>query len=431
MSKPGHWAQPQQPPREPAISGLNYDALQQCIHCGLCLEACPTYRQTHSEIASPRGRLALMRAVAEGQLPVDEGFADPINLCLGCRACESACPSGVPYGHLLEEARALTVRQEPAPLGLRLAMRYLLPYPRRLRLVAALVRAAQGLGLFRLLPRRLREAAEALPPLRAAGPPLRVADGAAAKPEVLFFLGCVQEALLPQQNRAALQVLAAAGSGCRLPEGQSCCGALAMHYGDLEGARALARRNIAAFEPFGGPVVNHAGGCGAHLKEYGRLLKEDPQWAARAEAFAGRVRDLSEWLAERPLPAERLGHLDLQVTYQDSCHLAHGQGVRRQPRQALQAIPGLHLEEMEQADQCCGSAGIYNLIQRQMAGRVLDEKMGHAQQTGAAVIVTANPGCYLQLCQGVRRQGLAGQVEVLSLAELLAQSLEAGSRREG
>lgn len=418
--KPSGWAVPQPPPLLPAVAGLSYEDLQKCIHCGYCIQACPTYRQTGVELHSPRGRIALLRAVAEGKLPIDEGLAEPLDACLGCRACETACPSGVPYGHLLEEARALTASVSPAPWWVRLGLKHLMPYPARLRIVARLLRLAQRTGLLKLLPAAMRSLAEALPPVAVPRP-----YAAAQAGTVAFFHGCVQEAFLHGQNEAALQVIAAAGHAAAIPAGQTCCGALHAHTGDLEGARAMARRNIAAFEATGnGPIINHAGGCGAHLKEYGHLLKDDPAWAARAAAFTARVRDLSEWLAEVGLPDGALQPLDATVTYQDSCHLAHGQKVRQAPRAVLRSIPGIAYREMAAADQCCGSAGIYNIIRSDMADRVLAEKMGNVAKTGANLLVTANPGCYMQLCQGVRREGLQDQIEVLSLAELLARSLQ-------
>lgn len=416
---------------QPAISELDYDGLQKCIHCGFCLQSCPTYRETGVEVASPRGRLALMRAVSEGKLPVDQGFADPLQLCLGCRACETACPSGVPYGRLLEEGRALAATVAPTPWWLRFGLRHLIGHPGRLRAIGGLLRIAQRTGLLRLLPAGpLRDLAGAMPPVEpvrpyaapAAPPAAATAPGQAPPVPVAFFHGCVQEAFLHGQNQAAVQVMAAAGAGVAVPAGQVCCGALHAHTGDLEGARALARRNIAAFEASPGPIVNHAGGCGTHLKEYGHLLKDDPLWAARAKAFAARVRDLSEFLEEHPLPP--LAPQDgVSVTYQDSCHLAHGQKVRRQPRKLIRSIPGLSFREMYGADQCCGSAGIYNVVQPEMAGKVLDRKMAHACATEAGVIVACNPGCYLQMRQGVLQRGLSAKVKVFSLAELLARSL--------
>ncbi|MFZ5828155.1 MAG: (Fe-S)-binding protein [Bacillota bacterium] len=420
------WSVPAPPPKQPAISGLDFEALQQCIHCGFCVESCPTYRQTRLETASPRGRLALMRAVAEGHLPVDEGFAKALDLCLGCRACETACPSGVRYGHLIEEARLLTAAVAPPSPLVRFGLIHLLPYPRRMRLLGRLAALAQRVGILRWLPAAMAELAGALPPVGPAG--AQTGDGS-GQPAALFFHGCVQEGMLPQQNQAALRVLERAGSPAGVPAGQTCCGALHLHQGDREAARALARQNIAAFEAAGDlPIVNHAGGCGAQLKQYGDLLADDPAWAERASRFAARVYDLSEWLVQTALP-QRLGERSrtggerVRVTYQDSCHLAHGQRVRVQPRTLLRALPGVEYVELEGADQCCGSAGIYNLLQPEMAGAVLAEKMEHVAATEAAVVVSANPGCHLQLCQGVRRAGLEGRVRVLSLAEFLDERL--------
>ncbi|MFZ5814545.1 MAG: (Fe-S)-binding protein [Bacillota bacterium] len=426
-SKP--WSVPEPPPLQPAISGLDYEALQQCIHCGFCLEACPTYRESRLETASPRGRLSLMRAVAEGRLPVDAGFAEALELCLGCRSCETACPSGVRYGHLLEEARVLTAPvRPPAPL-VRFGLKQLMPHPSRMRLMGRLLRWAQRSGLLGWLarrgwmPRAAGELAAALPPVGAHSP-----YPAPEQPGALYFHGCVQEGMLPQQNRAAVRMMERLGTPCAVPPGQTCCGALHMHQGDREGARELARRNIAAFEAHPElPVINHAGGCGTHLKQYGELLADDPAWAERARRFAARVKDLSEWLvaagAVERLPALARTGGGVRVTYQDSCHLAHGQRVRVQPRALLRALPGVAYQEMAGADQCCGSAGIYNLVQPAMAGAVLSRKMEAVGEAQPAVVVTANPGCHLQLCQGVRQAGLEGQVRVLSLAEFLEEQV--------
>jgi len=471
MTKP--WSVPEPPPAKPAISGLDYEGLQKCIHCGFCTQACPTYRQTGLEFYSPRGRLTLMRALAEGRLPLDGGLAEPLDLCLGCRACESACPSGVPYGHLLEEARVLTAAVKPPHPLVRFALRRVMPYPGRLRLLGRLAALAQRLGLFRLVPGSLGELARALPTIkppgsyaeagaegcagcsavaenRASGPVSAEGsvDGPAsaafrtggssccvgptfAGQPVLFFRGCVQDAFLFSQNEAAVRVITALGGCCIVPEEQVCCGALHAHSGDLEGARALARRNIAAFERYPGPIVNHAGGCGAQLKSYGELLKDDPDWADRARAFSARVMDLSQWVTQTGLSKEALSPVRATVTYQDSCHLAHGQKIRKQPRDIIRAIPGVTYREMAQADQCCGSAGIYNLVQPDMARRVLTEKMAHVAETGAQVVVTANPGCYLQMRQGVRLSGLDAKVEVLSLAELVDRSLQRSKKETG
>lgn len=428
------WSVPEPPPLQPAISGLDYEGLLRCIHCGFCAQSCPTYRETGLETLSPRGRITLMRALAEEKLPLDTGLAEPLDLCLGCRACESACPSGVQYGRLLEEARALTAPLTPPSSLIRLGMS-LMPHPGLLRAAGWLGALAQRLGLFRLMPGPAGDLARALPPIR----PARSYRAAGASPHtaasagtgsgtgdrtVLFFRGCVQDAFLFHQNEAAVRVLVAAGARCIVPPGQVCCGALHAHNGDLETARQLARQNIAAFERYPGPIVTHAGGCGAHLKEYAHLLRDDPDWAERARTFASRVVDFSEWLAEVGLPEGSLSPLPLTVTYQDSCHLAHAQKVRRQPRDLIRAIPGIRYREMDRADQCCGSAGIYNMVHPEMAGRILQDKMARVARTGAQVVVTANPGCYLQLRLGVRQPGLSGQVEILTLAELLDCSLQ-------
>jgi len=430
-------------PPPPVRPELEIELLDQCIHCGFCIQACPTYRELGVETASPRGRLQMMKAVAEGQLAPDAGFADEMNLCLGCRACESACPSGVHYGQALEQARALAAQTAPPHLArrltLRLAFRWLLPHGGRLRAGVALLRLAQRTGLLRpvaaLLPRHWREMTAALPPApgRAEHRQVSAALAAAAQPAaaegptVGFFRGCIQDALFAGTNAATAHLLRAAG--CRVvappPHGagpagaaQTCCGALAAHGGDREYARELARRNIAAFEALGCDyVVNNAGGCGAMLREYGHLLHDDPAWAERAARFAAGVRDVSELLASQGLPA--LGPLPWRVTYQDSCHLHHGQRVKSQPRQLLQQVPGLTYVELKNADRCCGSAGIYNLTHPEMAGALLDEKMENATATQAEVIVTSNPGCLLQMRLGVQRAGLADRVRVLHLVDLL------------
>ena len=430
---PEGWGRFPSPPA-PVEPALDIALLDQCIHCGFCIQACPTYRDLGVETASPRGRLAMMKAVAQGQLAPDDGFAAEMDLCLGCRACESACPSGVQYGLALEQARALAARTAPPPLfkrlTLRLAFRRLLPHAGRLRLLVALLGSAQRTGLLRLvarlLPGRWREQVLALPPAPGAATRRELAAAlvegpATGGPRVGLFRGCIQDALFAGTNAATVRLLQATGCGVTAPPqagggAQTCCGALAAHGGDREYARALARRNIAAFAGYD-LVVNNAGGCGAILKEYGHLLRDDPVWAPRAADFAARVRDISEVLAERGLPV--LGPLAQRVTYQDSCHLHHSQRVRQQPRRLLQAVPGLRYVELKDADRCCGSAGIYNLTHPEMAGRVLAEKMDNAAATEAEVIVTSNPGCLLQLRLGLQRAGLADAVQVMHLADLL------------
>lgn len=410
------------------LSGWAYDEALRCVKCGFCLQACPTYRQTGLETASPRGRLALVRAMVEGVLPLDDATAAPLYLCLGCRACETACPSGLKYGRVLEGARAalepaLDASRSPGERLLRwLGFRHLLPRRRLLR--AAVGLAGAGRAVAGLLPAHLRTMAGSLPAL----PPRRLRrewDRLAAlgavpargprRYRVAFFPGCVMDALFLAVNLATVRVLAAYGCEVVILTGSTCCGALHAHSGRLEEARALARQNAAAVPADVDAIINNAGGCGAHLREYGHLIPEGAE-------FARRSRDLSQWLAEiGPGPATAFRPLPLTVTYQDSCHLAHGQQVKAAPRQLLRSIPGLTYVEMPDADRCCGSAGIYNLLQPEMAGALLREKMASVAATGAPVVVTANPGCHLQLLAGARQAG--APVQVRHLAEILAASL--------
>lgn len=410
------------------LTGWEYDEALRCVKCGFCLQACPTYRQTGLETASPRGRLALVRAVAEGILPLDEGVAGPLYLCLGCRACETACPSGLQYGRVLEGARAalepvLATGRSPGERLVRwLGFRHLLPNRRLLRLAVGL--AGAGRAVAGLLPAHVRNMARSVPPAptrrlrreweRLAAMGAVPAQGA-RRYRVAFFPGCVMDALFLSVNIATVKVLAAYGCEVVILQDSTCCGALHAHQGRLDEARALARQNVATVPPDVDAIINNAGGCGAHLREYGHLIPEGAE-------FARRSRDLSEWLAEiGPGPQTVFKPLGLTVTYQDSCHLAHGQKVKAAPRQLLKSIPGLKYVEMRDADRCCGSAGIYNIQQPVMADALLDEKMANLAATRAPLVVTANPGCHLQMLAGARKAGL--DVGVRHIAELLADSL--------
>jgi glycolate oxidase iron-sulfur subunit len=420
-----------------------------CVHCGLCLEACPTYVHTADENDSPRGRIYLMRAVEEGRLALgSNAFSRHIDRCLGCRACESACPAGVEYGQLLEAARADIYgsgqRRGWTSRLLRLALRHVWLRPARLRLAFALARALRDSRLPRLL---LRTKASRLLPSRAefalalldASSPVplhasaREPSGAAAvagddaqasapEPEkvALLFEGCVTEGLFARVNRATARVLEANGLAARRPRGQVCCGALHAHAGDLGGARALARRNVEAFEDEGGaPVVTNAGGCGAMLVAYAHLLADDAEYAERARAFSARVRDVSQQLdaeglrAGAPLGAPA-------VTYDASCHLLHGQGARVEPLRLLGSIEGLRLAPLEGAEVCCGGAGVYNLLEEELSARVLEEKLRRVAETGATVLATGNPGCHMQLGAGARLRGM--DLKVVHPVELLDES---------
>jgi glycolate oxidase iron-sulfur subunit len=410
-----------------------------CVHCGLCLEACPTYVHTSDENDSPRGRIYLMRAVEEGRLARDaRAFERHIDRCLGCRACESACPAGVQYGQLLEAARAdINSRGRRAGWTSRLlsfALRHVWAEPVRLKLaftIARLFRDSRLPKLIRvtklsgLLPSRAAFALALLESSSAASLGGRVerrerAPSTRSKNVALLFEGCVTEGLFARVNRAAERVLAANGCEARRPARQACCGALHAHAGDLEGARSLARRNVEAFEDEGrAPVITNAGGCGAMLVSYAHLLADDEEYAERARDFSARVRDVSQQLASTGVRGGApLG--GVTATYDASCHLLHGQGARIEPLRMLGRVDGLLLAPLEGSDVCCGGAGVYNLLEEELSSRVLEEKMRHVAETGAVVLATGNPGCHMQLGAGARLRGMS--LEVVHPIELLDES---------
>lgn len=414
--------------------------LRNCIHCGFCLPACPTYIATGHELESPRGRLHLIDAVRSGRIDATDRVLGHLDLCLQCRACETACPSAVPYGRIMEDARASImanpVRQRPKSWSLRsFILRQVIARPKVLRAALLPVRLYSRSGLQRLvrgkLAARLPDSLarlESIAPDLARAPYRRLgtlASPAEPKARVAMLAGCVHGEFFPQTHEATVRVLEALGCEVVAPPEQGCCGALHQHAGDASAGRDLARRNIEAFKRADvDAVIVNAAGCGAAMKEYGHLLHDDPVWAARASDFSANVRDILEYVAERidePALRERLQPVDLEVTLQDSCHLAHAQGVRDAPRAILAAIPGLRLKEMATPDRCCGSAGLYSAVQPEMSARVLEAKMDDVQGTGAQVICTANPGCTMQLQAGVRRRGL--DAEVQHVVELLSQSL--------
>ena len=392
--------------------------LYRCVHCGLCLSACPTYVETRLETESPRGRIALMKAVHEERVGISERLVSHWELCLQCRACEAVCPSGVPYGRLMEHTRA-QVRdsglqsRELSQLS-RMFLRAALPHNRRLRLAGHLMRLYQrsGLqqlirrsGLLRALPGSLEEMEAQMPVMgRQFFGPRRGIYPAVGESRMTVGLlsGCVMPLMQSDAMRAAVRVLQRNGCDVASPPAQGCCGALNRHAGDLELGRRMARRNIDVFRDAGvNIVVTASAGCGSAMKEYGDLLRDDPDYAEAAAEFAAKTRDITEFLAGLPLeppPAE----LPWRVTMQDPCHLAHAQRITDEPRQVLRSIPGLELVEMAESSLCCGSAGFYSLIQRDMSQRLQRRKIGNALATEAEVIASANPGCIAQLEQGLR-----------------------------
>ena len=416
--------------------GPRDEDLARCVHCGFCLQACPTYVISSLETESPRGRIQLARALAEGRIQATANVAQHFDLCLQCRACETACPSGVPYGRIIEGARALIQARPDRPPAWRsrtLALRVLFARPWRLRLVFSALRIYQRTPLpplvRRLLPRRLREMEEMLPKLSRPffePPPSAAEPAGPARATAALLAGCVMPMTHPGTQEATVRVLTRNGYRVLVPPGQGCCGALHLHNGDPDAARSLARRNIDEFLASGADYVAvNAAGCGSAMKEYPDLFAHDAAWREKAGLFAARVRDVTELLAEGGFEPPR-GRLPLRVTYQDSCHLAHAQRIREAPRALLRSIPGLRLVEMAAPDRCCGSAGIYNLTQTEMSRRVLAGKMDDVMTTDYEAVCTANPGCMLQLELGVRLWG--GSQEVVHVVDLLDRAYAAEGR---
>jgi glycolate oxidase iron-sulfur subunit len=417
-----------------ALHGLSVEGVNQCVHCGLCLAYCPTFSELGTEMDSPRGRIFTIKALAEGRMLLTDSAVDHLSLCLDCRACETVCPSGVPYGQLIEAAKAEIERQRPGS-PVRRVFRWvnfglLLGTPRVLRAAAAGLRfyQASGLqtlvrrsGLVKLLPGTLPAWEALLPPMPRAADrrplPAFVAAEGERRARVAMLTGCIQSVVFGAHNRATARVLAKNGYEIVVPPAQGCCGALNAHGGDHARAIAMARRTIEVFEAARvDAVVVNTSGCGAHMKAYGALLADDPAWAERARRFAASVQDISELLAKAPLRGP-LRAVPMTVTYHDPCHVVHGQKIKKEPRQLLAQVPGLTVVDLPESDWCCGSAGIYNLTQPEMAARLLARKVGHVESTGAQAVVTANPGCILQIQQGLRARGR--DVAVLHLVEVL------------
>jgi glycolate oxidase iron-sulfur subunit len=414
-----------------AASEVNsYDKPQQsdldkCVHCGLCLNACPTYRELRVEMDSPRGRIYQMAQVASGAAEIGPSYIKHIELCLACRGCETACPSGVEYGRLVEAARAEIETKIRRPWRERLiryiVFRKLLPSRFNLGFAGAVLYLYQASGLKKLtrmlgfLPRRLQELESLAPEIET---PFFfryygkiVSAEHAQRYRVAFLGGCIANISFARLNEATVRVLRKNGCEVSIPAAQGCCGALHVHAGLREEARALARRNIdALLDGNYDAIVTNAGGCGSTLKEYGELLEHDPEYAEKARRFSALVKDVTEFLASIELNPN-LRAFPGVATYQDSCHLAHGQKIRSAPRALLGAVPGLELREMQLSDLCCGSAGIYNVVHTGMAMALLEKKMAAVNSTGADVIVTANPGCILQLRAGVKKFGRGQKVK--------------------
>ncbi len=422
------------------LRGLDYSVVQQCMHCGLCLPSCPTYDATKLERHSPRGRIALMRAIADERLEPTKTFADEMYYCLGCLACMTACPAGVDYAELFEKARAEAeasrVLASPGRSLIRaLTLRGLFMDLNRLKLLGRVMQLWQGLGLqsavralglTRLLPRRFRELEAMTPPVKSQWTEDLVAPVTPARGirrfRVALLAGCAQDLIFSDVNRDTAEVLAHNGCEVVTPPDQHCCGSLHAHNGEWELAQELARRNIDQFPPESfDAIISNAGGCGSHLKHYARLLADDVRYVERARLWDAKVKDIHEWLAFTGIESPPAAGAPQQVvTYHESCHLCHGQKVSAQPRSLLRAIPGVRLVELPEASWCCGSAGIYNLTQPEMAGQLLQRKVEHIVTTRAQVVATGNPGCLLQLINGCRDRGL--ELRVAHPVTLLAEA---------
>ncbi len=420
----------------PIVPGLvrdvvEYDLLFDCVHCGLCLESCPTYLLTRAEMDSPRGRIYLMKSLAEGRMELDDAVVRHIDLCLGCRGCETACPSGVHYGRLLERTRDFIDRNHrrgPLDAFRHAAVRFIFPYPRRLRAMLWPLRAAERLKMRgvvrRLMPRALREWIDLVPEENQRSPvyPAAIRPNTGG-PVAVVHHGCVAQVLTPAENRNTERALEAAGYRVVQLVPTVCCGALDLHDGNLPRGLEFVRRNVRALKRSGAEaIVSAASGCAAAIASYGELLKNDPELAEDARAVSARATDLSALLLARGKPP---GRLECAVTYHDSCHLVHGMGVRQGPRQLLVSIAGVRLIEMAESDLCCGSAGSYNLLEPAMAHQLARRKADNIEATGADYVVLGNPGCEFQIAAELRRRG--SRTRAIHLADFLALAASSGA----
>jgi glycolate oxidase iron-sulfur subunit len=423
------------------LRSIDYSLLQQCMHCGMCLPTCPTYDATHRERNSPRGRIALMRAIADGSLEISRTFADEMSYCLGCLACQTACPAGVNYATLFETARSdIAIAGVDANLKRRfwksVTLGFLFTRPRALRAAGRLLRMYQRSGLeslmrrigtVRLLTADLRRLEPQAPRIAPAFSNSLIAPreepSATPRYRVALLTGCVQDLVFPDINRDTADVLLENGCVVETPAQQPCCGSLHAHNGEPAAAAALARRMIDLVPPdCYDAIITNAGGCGSHLRHYSALLSDDPSYASAARAWDAKVRDVQEWLVEIGCRAPEAAPFDrpVTVTYHESCHLVHGQKIFRQPRALLRMIPGVSLVELQESTWCCGAAGIYAITQPEQADALLTRKVRHVKDTRAEIVATANPGCHLQIARGLEEAGV--RMRVLHPVSLLSRA---------
>ncbi|WP_425262744.1 (Fe-S)-binding protein [Paenibacillus thermotolerans] len=426
---------------------LDYDQLTNCMRCGFCLPACPTFRETGIEAESPRGRIALMKAVADGLMDPDRAFEEQMNHCLGCRACEPVCPADVKYGQLIEQARDAIEDHTDShrwwvKLARKAAFQGVFPYQKRVRLVGGALRfyqrsglrsLARRTGMMKLFPEHLRDMERILPEASYEGVVERIGSRHRAVGEKIgtvgLFRGCIMDVLFTETNMNTVRLLTEAGYDVVIPESQNCCGALHAHSGEKAQAAELAKRNIRAFREAGVDyIASNAGGCGALLVEYDHLLHDDPQWAEAAKWFATRTADVSKLLAESGRFPAVIGEGTedggkVRITYQDSCHLRNVMRSSDAPRNLMRRVAGAEFCELHEADRCCGSAGIYNITQPEMAGQILEHKMENVKRTEAHVLLTSNPGCLLQMKHGIEKHGMSGQMRALHVVDFLYERM--------
>ena len=410
--------------------------IQDCVHCGFCLSSCPTYLETGNELDSPRGRIHLIKAAAEGRIPMGTSLVKHLDLCLGCLACETACPSGVKYGSLIEMSRGQIERRFKRGFGekmLRAFIFNIFPYPRRLRFLLPFVYLIKALGLKRVFPSALLNRISLsgssmfhmLPEVSSPfGETLAASYPAVGerKKRVALLSGCVQGVFFPEINRATVEVLCASGCEVLVPQKQGCCGALSVHSGRLEEGRDFARKLVDLFDAVDvDAIVVNSAGCGSTMKEYVEILRKDPVYFEAAARLSAKTVDLMEFLSDTGIGAQ-LHPLDIKVTYQDACHIVHGQGIRFAPRELLASIPGLRFTEMSRSDHCCGSAGIYNIVQPEMSSRLLLGKIREIEKTGADYLAVGNPGCMIQIRKGLLDSD--SRTKVIHPVEILNWSLK-------
>ncbi len=412
--------------------------IHDCVHCGFCLTACPTYLETGNELDSPRGRIYLMKSALEGRIPLSKSLVKHLDLCLGCLACEPACPSGVRYGSLIEAGRSQIERRYKRPYSekfYRSLLFSVFPYPKRLRYLLPFLLLYQATGIKKLirssgilhkLSKKLAHMEEMLPNIEFSSLFSSLGEVTQAKGKkryrVALLTGCVQSVLFPETNAATVRVLSQNGCEIVIPKTQGCCGALSLHSGRLSEARDFARSNIDIFKSYDvDAVIVNSAGCGSTMKEYGDLLKNDPSYTSRAEELSKKTKDVMEFLADIGLQGE-LKELRLRVTYQDACHIAHAQRIKSHPRKVIKQIPGIEVVELPESDLCCGSAGIYNLTEPEMSERLLERKISKLKETGAQVLVAGNPGCLLQIGMGIKHHGL--NIKTVHPIELLDWAYE-------